>query len=114
MTPDILDRLNSVVTRLDGLGIEADVDLARVAAPGVWVQWTGLGERTLGGWYVMADLVLMVPANAMPDAIEALQDLFDEVIEEFGAPDGLPRTQATALPDNPAPLPSLVLPYLIA
>lgn len=112
--PDVKARLDGVVTRIRGLGIEADIDVALVNVPGVWVKWLGLDLGSLDDGYVKADLVLMVEANATADVLVALQDLADEVVEEFGRPDGDPRTQSTVVPDGPVPLPSLVLPYLIA
>lgn len=114
--PDVETLLAAVVARLNALDIDADIDPAKVSVPGVWVHWTGVDHPvTLSGdGYVSADLVCMVPANELGVAIPALRELADEVEEEFGRPDGVLRTQATTLPDGGAPVPSLVMPYLIA
>lgn len=114
--PDVSARLAAVVQRLANLDIDADIDPAKVSLPGVWVHWTGLDHPvTLSGdGYVMVDLVVMVPSNELTVAIPALQLLAEEVVEEFGSPDGLSRTQETKLPNDGAPAPSLVLPYLVA
>lgn len=116
MLPDVSARLAALVQRLANLDIDADIDPAKVSVPGVWVHWTGLDHPVTldGDGYVAVDLVVMVPANELTVAIPALQDLAEEVVEEFGRPDGDLRTQATTLPDGGAPVPSLVLPYLVA
>lgn len=114
--PDAPTRLAAVVDRLHALDLDADVDPAKVSVPGVWVHWTGYDHTVTldGDGYVTVDLVVMVPANELNVAVPALQALADEVEEEFGSPDGAITTQATTLPDGGAPVPSLVLPYLIA
>jgi hypothetical protein len=114
--PDVSARLAVVVQRLANLDIDSDIDPGKVSLPGVWVHWTGLDHpvNLNGDGYVAVDLVLMVPANELSVAIPALQAIAEEVVEEFGSPDGDSRTQSTTLPDGGAPVPSLVLPYLVA
>lgn len=116
MSLDVTPRLTGLVDQLRNAvpAINADVDPAKVVAPGVWVHWTGGATATLADDYVKVDLVLMVPANELGVAIPALEDLYDQVETLLGFPDGDYRTQATTVPNSPAPLPSLVLPYLIA
>lgn len=111
--PDIAAALALVVERLDGVDVAAAVNPEEVNIPGVWVDFSGRLEWTLGGCRVGVEVVLLVPANDRATALNDLQALLDPVLTELGAPDGDARKQATVLPDGPVAYPSLVLPYIV-
>lgn len=115
MSPDILARLDYVVTRLTDAAVPAAVEPEKVNVPGAWIDFTGQITYALDGdGLVGVEVVLIVPANDRRTSLAALQTLLDAVVAELGVPDGDVRKQSTLLPDGPTAYPSLVLPYLVA
>lgn len=106
--------LDSLVSLLQGVGVEAAVDSAKVNAPGVWVRWVGFSTAVMTGEeWVAVELALVVGAMPLDEAYRQLVALADEVVELLGHPDGPVRQQATTFGGDPVPLPTLVLPYLV-
>lgn len=112
MMPDLTAAYDLVVSRLRALDITADIDPARVDAPGVWVKPAGV-EFTLGDAFTLAELHCIVAANDLNSAMPDLDDLASEVVEELGRPDGDIRFASVTMPSG-TPRPALVLPYRIA
>ena len=113
-SPDLAAAVDLVVTRLNDAGVKASPNPEDVEVPGAWVDFTGQVSWTMRGVFVGVEVNIVVPANDRVTALAGLQTLLDDVVEELGTPDGDARKQGLVLPDNPAPLPSLALPYLVS
>lgn len=98
-----------VVDELRAADISASIDPAEINPPGVWVRTAGLSLDLLGGFTIKTQLHLVVADNGHHEARAALVDLFNQVLT-VATPDEDPYFQGLVLPDNPKPLPGLVVP----
>ncbi len=107
-----LVEVRALITALRAGGVRADLDPAQVTAPGVWVRLLPFEHDTLAGVSVPAEAVCIAPDTTDDAALGHLAALHDLVLGLVDA-NGPCRWQGTILPDNPTPLPSLVIPVLI-
>lgn len=107
-----LDEVRQVLADLRAGGVRADLDPAQCSPPAVWLRLLPFEHDTLAGVTVKAEATCIAPDTTDDAALghlAALHDLVVSIVE----PDGPCRWQGTILPDNPTPLPSLVIPVLI-
>lgn len=91
--------------------LRADLDLAELRIPGVWVQLRSVEAYTLdNGDAVNARLVAIVEEKDPRRAYTALLELYSLVKAALGAPDDGATFVTVNTPDGPA-LPGLAIPY---
>lgn len=103
-----LDDLGTALEAVDGIRT-ANVDPAKVTAPGVWIQGTGVDLDRLDGYTLTARLLLVVPDNGHRRAMTALAELLNLVLDVVD-PAGTITPAEVTLPGDPAPLPALSVP----
>lgn len=107
-----LAEVRAFLDALRAADIRADLDPAQCAPPAVWLRLLPFEHDTLGGVTVRAEATCIAPDTTDDAALGHLAALHDLVVDLVDA-DGPCRWQGTILPDNPTPLPSLVIPVLI-
>ena len=107
-----IDEVRALIAALRAGDVRASLDPAQVAAPGVWLRLLPFEHDTLAGVSLKAEAVCVAPDTTDDAALGVLAGLHDLVVGLVQV-DGPCRWQGTILPDNPTPLPSLVIPVLI-
>lgn len=107
-----LDEVRELVDALRQGDVRADLDPALCSPPAVWLRLLPVEHDTLAGVTVKAEAVCIAPDTTDDAALGHLAALHDLVLSLVEV-DGPCRWQGTILPDNPTPLPSLVIPVLI-
>lgn len=102
--------VDDLVAALRGAGLRADVDPALLNPPCVWVNVTGIDLNILDGLTINTEVVAIVPDKNHKRAMQELAELFN-LVTDVVDPTGPTLARGTVLPDNPTPLPSLVVPF---
>lgn len=107
-----LDEVRDLLAWIRAGDVRADLDPAQVTPPGVWLRLLPFEHDTLGGVSLKVEATCIAPDTTGDAALAHLAALHDLVVGLVDA-DGPCRWQGTILPDNPTPLPSVVIPLLI-
>lgn len=103
--------LRDLVDLLRAAGVRADLDPANVNLPGAWVTLEGFQAANLTRDHrLLAVVWLLVPDTDASRALEALADLFNQVVPALLIPDGQVNVQGVQLPDTTTVLPGLRVP----
>ncbi len=103
--------LQNLVELLQAGGLRATLDPASVNLPGAWVTLEGFQAANLARDHrLLAVVWLLVPDTDARRALEALADLFNQVVPSILVPDGQVNVQGVQLPDTTTVVPGLRVP----
>jgi hypothetical protein len=102
--------ITELLTALEGAGVFATMDPARVNLPGGWLAVDEVAAVNLkGALELRCSLFLIVKDRDTLRATEALAELYATTCTVL-RPDGPVVTQGVVLPDSPTPMPALRVP----
>lgn len=101
--------LTALTDHITEAGIRADLDPAQLSLPAVWVRPTAVALDLLAATSIAVELVCIVPDTDHRRALEALEALAGMVLDLIDAGGDVLLT-TVQLPEQPSPLPALVIP----
>lgn len=103
--------LIDLVAALRAADVRADLDPAGLNLPAAWVTCEGFQAASLGGGRKLFGVVYLLVADTDAQrSLEALADLYNQVVPNVFTPDGRTNVQGVQLPDSSTVLPALRVP----
>lgn len=108
----ITEKLEHLVTVTKTGGIPATLDPPKITPPGAWICGRRLDTKTLPGFYaVVADVYLIARDTGILPALDALDDMLEDLITAVHEDDALEimdsaLDESVTLPHGAAPLPA--------
>lgn len=111
--PDIGSALEWIRTQLDGAGVRASSDPAKVNPPGAWLDATLAEPINLGdAWRISANVVLVAPDGAPAAAWRHLDQLVAKTATVLTLVEPI-EVVTLQLPGSAAKLPALIYPVQV-
>lgn len=108
----IRQQLEYIVTVTETAGIKATLEPQRITPPGAWICGRRLDTQNFPGYFAtVADIYLITRDTGIIQAIEALDDMLEKVIDVIQDNDRLEIVdsaldESVTLPHGAAPLPA--------
>jgi hypothetical protein len=104
-----MEPVHELVELLEAAELRATMDPAELVPPGVVAQVLSFQTVTMTSWLITTQLLLVVPNSDHDRATTELVELANAVLEVVD-PDGPITSRPVLLPNDPVPLPGLVIP----